>query len=209
VRLAHLRGLLCIARAAADDREAPPHAVLELSGPLSLFRRTTVYGRALSSLLPRLALCPRFELRALCALADRALPLLLKSGDPIFPAQPPKPFDSKLEARFARDFAKAAPDWDLVREPAPLVAGERLIFPDFALVHRRDPARRHLLEIVGFWTAAYLRDKLAGLRAARVDDLILCLDADRNCGPDELPPGARVILYRKRVDPQAVLAVLG
>jgi predicted nuclease of restriction endonuclease-like RecB superfamily len=39
--------------------------------------------------------------------------------------------------------------------------GDTVIFPDFALHHRRDAGRRWLVEIVGFWTADYLARKFA------------------------------------------------
>jgi len=84
-------------------------------------------------------------------------------------------YDSKLEERFARDFRRVAPDWDLIREPEAVQAGDTLIFPDFALRHRGD-GRRWLVEIVGFWTRDYLERKLALLRVAGLRDLVLCID---------------------------------
>ena len=53
VRHAKLRGLLCtVSRPASRAR-----TVLEVSGPLALFRHTVRYGRALGSLVPYLAWC--------------------------------------------------------------------------------------------------------------------------------------------------------
>jgi len=60
-------------------------------------------------------------------------------------------YDRKLEERFARDFRRVAPEWDVIREPEAVQAGGTLIFPDFALRHRAD-RRRWLVEIVCFWT---------------------------------------------------------
>ena len=85
-------------------------------------------------------------------LEGQRLALELRPGDPIFPAVEPRRYDSRLEERFARDFRRLAPEWDVVREPEPVPVGSTLIFPDFALQHRTDAARRWLLEIVGFWT---------------------------------------------------------
>jgi hypothetical protein len=199
VRQAHLRGLLVTVRDGA-----PPE--LEISGPLALFRRTLLYGRALGELLPFLARTARFELVAECHLEGSRGELHLSSGDPIFPAAAPRAFDSRLEERFARDFARAAPDWDLIREPEAVRAGGSLVFPDFLAVHRLAPARRFFLEIVGFWTPEYLARKLASLRACGIPDLILAVDVDRRCAEGDLPPSARVVWYRRRVDPAAVLA---
>ena len=84
-----------------------------------------------------------------------------------------------------------------------------LIFPDFALQHRSDPARRWLLEIVGYWTPDYVARKLERYRSARLPNLILCIDEHRNCADADLPPAALVITFRRRLDPAAVLRVLG
>ena len=68
--------------------------------------------------------------------------------------------------------------------------------------------RRWLLEIAGFWTPDYVTRKLALYRSARLPSLILCIDGDRNCSEADLPSGARVIRYRRRVDPTAVLRAI-
>ena len=125
VRLAKFRGLLC--NVAAPAPGAP--ARLDISGPFSLFRHTLVYGRALAELLPHLAWCARFELAATARLRGRLAQVTMVSGDPIFPARAPAPFDSRLEERFARDVARLAPDWDVIREPLPLQAGASLDLP--------------------------------------------------------------------------------
>jgi predicted nuclease of restriction endonuclease-like RecB superfamily len=206
VRYAKLRGLLCVARTA--PAEVPCGATLEISGPLALFHRTRVYGSALASLVPRLSWCDHFELSAECLLAGETRALRVRSGDPIFPAERPQRFDSALERRFARDFARAAPDWELIREPAAVQVGHRLIFPDFGLVHRRDPMRQALLEIVGFWSPAYRAEKLEHLREAHIDSLILCIDEKHAFTADEMPAGARVVRYRRRIRAEAVLELL-
>jgi len=198
VRQAKLRGLICT----VGDGSPP---ILDLSGPYSVFRHTLLYGRALGELVQFLPHCARFKLRADCLLRGEAAVLDLQSGDPIFPAEPPKPFDSKLEERFARDLKKAAPDWDLLREPAPVAAGGTIIFPDFLLRHRLVPERSFLVEIVGFWSADYVKRKLDLLSQAKLDNLILCLDEERACADEALPPGARVVRFRRRLDPSKVL----
>lgn len=202
VRLAKLRGLLCTVSAAPAARGL---ARLDISGPFSLFRHTLVYGRALAELLPHLAWCARFQLSAVARLRGRLAQVSMESGDPIFPTNQPAPFDSRLEERFAHDFARLAPDWDVLREPTPLEAGTSLIFPDFLVRHRIHPERQALVEIVGFWTPEYLAEKLARLRQATLPAFVLCIDEDRACAPADLPPGTPVITFRRRVDAGAVL----
>jgi predicted nuclease of restriction endonuclease-like RecB superfamily len=207
VRQAKLRGLLCTVRPRRDRRGRDQ---LELSGPFALFRRTQLYGRALGSLVPVAAWSERTELRAECVLAvnEPSRVLVVRSGDPLFPAPEPSRYDSKLEARFARDFAALAPDWDVVREPEAISVEGTIIFPDFELRHRRDPARRWLLEIAGFWTPGYLDDKLRRLRRVDRPCFILCIDEERNCSAEDLPARANVVRYRRHVDAAAVLRLL-
>jgi predicted nuclease of restriction endonuclease-like RecB superfamily len=74
-------------------------------------------------------------------------------------------FDSEVEATLARRFAALvrqgrAAGWRLVREPAPLLAGNRVLIPDFALERG---TRRVFVEVVGFWTPAYLERKRRAL----------------------------------------------
>ena len=204
VRLAKLRGLLCVI-AEPPGGGAPR---LQLSGPFALFQHTLLYGRALAELVPHLAWCARFELRAVCALRGRVVDVVVGSGAPIFPAAPPAAFDSKLEERFARDFSRLAPDWDLVREPEAVRAGATLIFPDFLVRHRIHPERRVLVELAGFWTPDYLAAKLARLAEADLPPFILCVDEDRACALGELPAslsGLSVMPFRRRVDAAAVM----
>ncbi len=204
VRHAKLRGLICAVAARGDTGDA----VLELSGPFSLFRRTLLYGRALGALVPLLAWCRRFRLQANCVLREEPVTLRLASGDPIFPAAEPRAYDSKVEERFARDFRRAARDWEIIREPEPVTAGATLLFPDFVLRHRLDGEKHWLLEIVGFWTPEYLARKLALYRRAGLRNLILCIDDERQCADGDLPLGARVLRFRRYVAVDQVLRLL-
>ena len=216
VRQAKLRRLMCSVtprppgdpRGGAWGSEPGGVATLEVSGPFALFRHTLVYGRALGELLPPLAWCRRFRLEASCMIEERRLTLRLGTGDPIFPSAEPRAYDSRAEERFARDFRRLAPAWDLVREPEPVPAAGTIVFPDFAVQHRQEPARRRLLEIVGFWTPEYLSKKLARYRAAGLSNLILCIDEERDCREAELPEGALVVRFRRRVDPAEVLRIV-
>ena len=204
VRHSKWRGLIC----SVAERSSAADTVLELSGPFALFRHTRLYGHALGEIVPLLAWCRRFRLSAESIFRGRRLILQLATGDPIFPSVEPRRYDSRLEERFARDFRRLSPDWDVLREPEPVTAGGTLIFPDFAIHHRHDPARRWLLEIVGFWTPDYVARKLALYRSARLSNLILCIDEDRNCATEDIPQGARVVRFRRRLDAGAVLRLV-
>ena len=207
VRHAKLTGLLCQVSPGTPRDDM----LLEISGPFALFRHTSVYGRALASLVPRLAWCQSFRLEADCVLGNRdagLARLIIRPGDPLLPGRELEPFDSKLEERFARAFAKLAPEWDIIREPVAINAGSSLVFPDFELRHRASGVT-WLLEIVGYWTSDYVARKLATLRAARIENLILCLDEARACGEEDLSGiEAKIVRFRRKVDPAAVLALI-
>ena len=201
VRQAHLAGLIC------DVRRDPPRdlTVLRVSGPAALFRRTLLYGRALAGLAPLLPWCLRWSLDAWLELPEGEARLRLATGAPLWTAAEPRRFDSKLEARLARDLQRLAPEWELVREPEPVDAGQGLCFPDFLLQHRHEPARRAWIEVVGFWTPDYLQRKLRQLRAAGLPNLILCVDEQLACAGQALPADARLITFRGRVPAERVL----
>lgn len=223
VRQARLCGLICILEPApvrsqpfphAADAEldalvapAPPGVVLHVSGPLTLFRQTRIYARALASLIPRVTWCDSYEMVARCALVPGGDPveLSIRSGDPIPTGRELSAYDSQLERRFARDFARLATGWDLVREPEPIQVDSHLIFPDFEIKHRHHPERRAYLEIAGFWTCDYLEKKLERLRRAGIERLLLCIDERRCCSAEDFPHGALVIRYKRRIDAKEVL----
>jgi hypothetical protein len=204
VRHARLRGLLCTVAVGND----PVRTRLSLSGPFALFRHTLVYGRALAEIVPLLARAPRFSLSARCRVQGEMVRFVVESGDPLFPSENLRPFDSRVEERFARDLARLAPDWHVLREPEAVPALGTLLFPDFLLVHRLDPRRRFWVEIVGFWTPEYVSRKLETLRAARIANLILVIDEARRCSDVDIPPDAWVVRFRKRVDVSKLLPIL-
>jgi uncharacterized protein len=202
VRLARLRGLLC--SVVANPNQGPP--TLSLSGPYALFRHTVLYGKALAEILPHLAWCNRYELRAQCRLQGRFRDVFLDQDSPIAPAKEPKPFDSKLEQRLADELQPHATEWHVIREPEPLTAGTHLIFPDFLLQHRLHPERRVLVELAGFWTPEYLSQKFARLAEANAPNLIVCVDAERACGVQAAHESLRLLPYRGYVDAKALMA---
>jgi predicted nuclease of restriction endonuclease-like RecB superfamily len=82
-----------------------------------------------------------------------------------------------VESRFARDWGGARDGWRLTREAEILHHGQKVFLPDFVLQH--EDGRRVLLEIVGFWTSAYLEAKALTLRAF-CDHKILVAIAESN-----------------------------
>jgi predicted nuclease of restriction endonuclease-like RecB superfamily len=198
-----LRGLMTTAQMHDNNT-----VELCISGPLAVFHRTTVYGRALGAIASQLAWCETFVLEAECEVREQ--PALLRIAAPVLlpPGKASKRYDSKLEARFSRDFSKAAPDWRLLREPTAVDAGGRLAFPDFLVEHRHDATRRWWIEIVGFWTADYLAQKFATYRAAQLQNIILCIDDRRSVDAADIPIDAKIVRFRKSIAVEEILAIL-
>lgn len=178
--------------------------LVELDGPISPFVvSTTRYGRQFAAFLPALFLADRWQMQATVKPPGFARKLLynldhrstLQSHFP-----PERPFDSQMEADFAADFQAKFGDersqWRLSREDEVLLLGDTVMIPDFAFTHKHD-GRRALLEIVGFWHPEYLRRKLAKVRAAQRDDLILLVYEGVNLGKDRLNEVPNEVLYFK------------
>jgi uncharacterized protein len=204
-RQARRLGLICVARAPV----AGERFVLEVSGPFALFRRTERYGRALSSLLAEAARAPGFELSATCEPRGRGrCTLRITGASPIFGENAPAAFDSRARTRLSRDLARLGPELRLTAEPAPLSLGGELLFPDLELLPPGD-SRPYRFELVGFWTPAHLRKRLAQLRDAGEERYVLCVDEARGGGREEAKPvDARVLYYRSRLHATALLAHL-
>lgn len=204
LREARLRGLLALA-------ETPPHgegALLWFSGPLSLFAHTNRYGRAMAQFFPLLMHVPGWSLHARCQLHGRIYSWRPDCRDPLRSAHaPPRRFDSKVEAHLFSDLRRVAPEWEVLRESDALQIGRRIISPDFTLVHRARGLRVPV-EVMGFWTPDYLRDKLQLLRQLpRAERWLLCVD--RSLEIDEQDAVRRrcdLLFYERRVDAEALLA---
>lgn len=197
LRQARLQRLLC---------GVEPGPLLRLSGPLSLFRFTTKYGRAMAAWLPVLVRTPRWSLEATCVLGGRRGSWRADWRDPIgAPPDPLRRFDSRLEERLFRDLARTAPEWEVLREADPVQVGTRILTPDFTLVHRGRGIRVPV-EVVGYWTADYLRAKLEALRALPPGaGWIVCVDTELGVRKEQIP-AAGFLTFRGRVDARALAA---
>lgn len=189
---------------------------LTIDGPTSLFTPSTRYGLALAKLLPALLHVTRWHLtatlvpRRLSAYTPRVARFTLDAGCDLVSHYPPgKPHDSILEQAFAERWAHTSTAWRLEREVDLIPLPGSVMVPDFRLVHA--DGRSVLLEIVGYWRPEYLRKKFAQVRRAGRQDLILAVSERLNlerAGVKREDIPARVVWFKDRVLPQAVLDVL-
>jgi len=73
--------------------------------------------------------------------------------------------------------------------------GAEVMIPDFAVEH--PDGRRVLFEIVGFWTPEYLDKKLAKIRDADQDNLIVAVSERLDCSSDDFKRMDNRVLWFK------------
>ncbi len=207
LRMVRITRLLCWAK-------EPPNgelgAVLCVSGPLALFRHTTLYGRSMAAWLPLLTRTRGFRLCATCNLGgqrvrwhvDHTSPLASQHEDPLL-----KRCDSAVEARLLADIVALAPDFEVLREASVVQVGARFMVPDFVL-RSRPCGRQVAVEIVGFWTPKYLAHKVAALQAvAGFAKWIVCVDTSLALDARVLPHWP-ILSFRKIVRAAELLALV-
>lgn len=206
--LRHVVGYAKLLGLMASFDEADDGATrMTLSGPMALFHDTVKYGNALARWFPALVATNGWSLRAKVLLSGETLWFDLDARSPLPRTHAmPRAHDSRLEAKLELDLRQIDSRWRIDREAAVIYltsandGRRKLLFPDFAL--SSGPVRV-LVEVVGYWTKDYLANKRAMLHAARVP-LVMCVD-ERHADP-ELAADPRVVLFKKRIDPRALLA---
>src|SRR5260221_384536 len=120
-------------------------------------------------------------------------------------------FDSMLERRLHAEFValerdSAAHGWRLEREPAPVIARDAIMVPDFALTRGH---RRVYLEIVGYWRPDYRERKLRKLAALHgAVALVLAVPSAARAEFAALEANYPVLWFDRRVSAAALLALL-
>ena len=174
-------------RVASTDVADGYEAILD--GAASLFSKSRKYGIRMANFLPALPLCDRWEMEAdilddESGSAGRTLSFELDHTDDLsshYSAQ--GDFDSDVERTLAQKWERSNTDWELVREDDVLDLGAEVMLPDFAIEH--PDGRRVVFEIVGFWTPEYLDEKLAKIREAEQDNLIVAVSERLDCSSED------------------------
>ena len=170
-----------------------------LDGPASLFRQSRKYGIRMANFLPALPHCERWDLTAEILTDEstnktRELRLNQSAGLQTHYSGGSQ-FDSDLERTLATKWERANTEWELVREDDVIDLGAEVLLPDFALEH--PDGRRAILEIMGFWTPEYLDEKLAKVRQADVENLVLAVSEQLDCTSEDIALEAERLLWFK------------
>lgn len=185
-------------RVAGTDAAAGYEAVLD--GPASLFSQSRKYGIRMANFLPALPLCDRWEMHAEIlddeGATDTTLSFELDHTDDLSSHYTARSdFDSDVERTLAQKWERANTDWELRHEDDVLDLGAEVMIPDFALEH--SDGRRAILEIVGFWTPEYLDEKLAKIREADLDHLLVAVSERLECSADDFEGASDRVLWFK------------
>lgn len=189
---------------------------ITIDGPTSLFKPSTRYGIDIAKLLPALLHVTKWSLNAELQIresySDTVKPRFfsLDSKCGLVSHYPPgKPYDSLLESSFVQRWQALNPAWQLEREVDLIPIPGSVMIPDFRLVH--PDGRIYLLEIVGYWRPDYLRKKFSQVRQSERNDLILAVSERLNlekAGVNIQNVPARIIWFKQKLSPKAVLSVL-
>ena len=159
------------------ERDGKRRYRVELTGPASPFiARPRRYGIRFARIFPAIARAPGWRIEAEIVRGDVVARYTLEPGGPIRAPRGRRPrYDSRWERDLAEDFAAKLGEeragWTLSREDTPVAVREHVFLPDFTLRHA--DGREALVEIIGFWTPEYLRQKVAKIRAAGIDNLVV------------------------------------
>lgn len=187
---------------------------VKVDGPASLFKLTKRYGLSIAKLLPALVANSEWTVNAkilwkytneICnfRLDSRKHGSFLRK--PTF--QPLVGYDSAVEEDFASQFQVLKSGWVLKREPEPVLAGTRVIVPDFSFERA---GLRIFMEVVGFWTEEYLLRKAEKLRQVQVR-MLLAVDEALACEKLvtlEKLPQLHFIYYRDKIPLSPILRYL-
>ncbi len=185
---------------------------VKIDGPASLFKLTRRYGTAIAKLLPAIIANPRWtvEAKILWKFTNTIYDFKLESWkhSPLFGSQRiTETFDSFVEENFASRFKALNSEWQLKREPEPLITGQQVIIPDFSF--EREGSKLYM-EVVGFWTKEYLQRKIAKLKKAK-EQILVAIDENLVCErltKLEKQHGLNILYYRKEIPLAPVLRYL-
>jgi predicted nuclease of restriction endonuclease-like RecB superfamily len=198
------------------EGDADQGFTITIDGPTSLFKSSTRYGLAIAKLLPALLHVTKWSLKATLQTRDpytgtpKTGRFSLDDKCGLVTHYPPgKPYDSMLEASFAKRWESLKTDWILEREVDLIPIPGSVMIPDFRLVH--SDGRDYLLEIIGFWRPEYLQKKFSQVRRAECDNLIIAISERLNldkAGVKVQNVPAKVVWFKDKLSPKAILEVL-
>jgi uncharacterized protein len=183
---------------------------VRLSGPVSLFHRSQRYGIQMAVFLPALLLQKGWTMRAEVegkrGKAYFELDSTQRKLRSHYLREELRPAEGLLE-KLVQDWAALGGEWSVSFNQAVLNFGETALVPDLVFQHPAHGAVH--LELLGFWTPRFLKDRLLMLERGQVSRYLLVVVEELRCSreaPAALPP--HVIVCKTALKAKEVLRVL-
>lgn len=171
---------------------------IRLSGPVSLFHRSQKYGIQMAVFLPALLLCSGWQMRAEISTKNGTAFYELDSAQQKLRSHyllEEITADHPQRDRLLAAWDKAESEWTISACRDVIDLGETTFVPDLVFTHAS--GKQIWLELIGYWTPRYLRDRLQEFERRRFHDFLFAVSAELQCsreGLPALPPG--VLLYK-------------
>jgi len=187
---------------------------LAIDGPVSVIKQIERYGTRLAKLFPLILQFKYWKIRAYITRKIRSKKAdkrvykfeISKEYEHIFPkfTETEVTYDSQVEETFAKRFYTIEGEWQIIREPEPILIENMIFIPDFALVKGN---KKVYLEIMGFWTEDYLKRKIE--KISKVKDINIILAIDSSLGKFNIEnPSVTIIHYDKKISVIDIVKVL-
>ena len=178
-----------------------------LSGPVSLFHRSQKYGIRMAVFLPALLECSGWRMRAEIE-TKRGKPFfeLSRERRDLMPEESIWTGGDALE-KFLTAWARLQSDWRVAACREVVDLGGTAFVPDAVL--EDSTGRKVYVEVFGFWTPRYLKDRLEEFARAGFTNFVLLVSEELRGSreaPAALPPN--VVGYKTSPDARAVLAAV-
>jgi hypothetical protein len=186
--------------------------LLELDGPLSLFKASQKYGVQMALFLPTLLHLEHWKLEAEVLWGKTRVPkkFRLDAAERLRPMGHLRGQWVPEEcAWFLDQFQKLASDWDAKTGDEVLDLGGRgVLIPDYVFVQRTSGARV-LMEVLGYWRRGAAAGRLELLKEHGPPNLILAVSKELHAGKEKLEglPGG-VYVFRRAPVAREVLELL-
>ena len=169
---------------------------IRLDGPVSLFHRSQKYGIQMAVFLPALLLYPGWRMRAEITTKGRGPAFFeLRSDQQKLRSHyfiEDFPDDHPQLARLVAGWQASDSEWTLDSNQEVLDLGATAFIPDLVFTH--PGGRKVYLELLGYWTPGYLKDRLQEFERGSFTDYFVVVSEEMRCSreaPAPLPPTSR------------------
>lgn len=185
---------------------------LHIDGPASTLTLTRRYGTRLARIIPLILRLRTWRIRADIYHMKRLFLMEIDERySSLMPSMPPieETFDSTVEEDFMLKFRALSSGWEIIREPEPLITGNSIFIPDFALTKNE---LKVYLEIMGFWTPDYIQRKIRKLEATK-EPIIIAISKKLACTKNvdqiltSLPRG-KIVIFEDKLRLSDIMPVL-